>query len=112
MTRIEHDGFDSLRFLDSARTKNWLDDLAHVHHRNQVIVSATDERKVREKPNAVDPEFAGSRLGANNTVLTPDGDGAVHPRVIRKLIELRDVRERHVGTIPLPNDRPIAGPRA
>src|SRR5436190_470946 len=111
MTRVEDHGFDSRRFLDSARTKNWLDDLAHVHHRNQLVVSATEERKVCEKPNTVNPKFAGSRLGTDDTMLTPERDGPVHRCVIRKLVELRDVRKRHVGTISLPNDRPITGPR-
>src|SRR5437667_10597240 len=111
MTRVEHHGFDPLRFLNAARTKNWLDDLAHVHHRNELVVSATDQRKVCEKPNTVDPKFAGSSLGTDNAVFTPERDGPVYSCVIRELVELRDVRERHVGTVSLPNDCPIASPR-
>src|ERR1044071_6234577 len=108
MAGIEHNSLDPRCFLNSARTKNWLDDLAHVHHRNEVIVSAADKREIREKPNTVDPKFAGSRLGTDDTMLASKGDGPVHGTVIRKLVELGDVRKRDVGTIVLLNDCPVA----
>lgn len=70
---IEHHGLDLLRFLNSARAKNRLDDLADIHHRNQVIVAAAaEERKVREKSDTVDRKLAGSRLGTEDTTLAPE----------------------------------------
>ena len=72
MAGIEHHGLDLLRVMNSARAKNRLDDLADIHHRDQVIVAAAQERKVREKTNTVDRKLAGSRLGTDDTALAPE----------------------------------------
>ena len=108
MAGIEHHGLDLLRALNSARTEDRLDDLADIHHRDQVIVAAAQERKVREETNTVDREFARPRLGADDPALASEGDGAVDAGVIGKVVELRDVGERHVRAIPLADDRPVA----
>ena len=79
--------------MNSAGTKNRLDDLADIHHRNQVVIAAAQKRKVREETNAVDRKLARSRLGADDPALAPEGNGAADAGVFGKLVELRDVRE-------------------
>ena len=110
MTGIEDDGLDLLRIMNSAGTQNWLDDLADIHDRDQVLVAAAQKRKVRKKTNTVDRKLTRSRLGTDDAALAPERNSPADALVFRKLIELRDVRESHIRAIPLPDDRPVAGP--
>src|SRR5436190_22732853 len=109
MTGIEHHSFNPFCFWNPAGTKDGFDDLAHIHDRDEVVITATNERKVRKEPDAINPEFTRAGLGTNHAMLAAKGNGSINRGVIGKLIELGDIGEGYIRTIMFFYDRPISG---
>ena len=109
--RIEDHGFDLLRFLQATRAQNRLDDFAHVHRRDDGIVAIVRDWEVSEKSEAVYVNLARPDFGAQPAAVAVQRYAAAHPCVFGKLIKLRDVRERHIIAILLPDHRPFPAER-
>ena len=111
MTGIEHYSFNPFCFWNPAGTKDGLDDLAHVHHRDEVVITVAHKWKVRKESDAIDPEFTRAGLSTNHAMLAPKRNSSINRGIIGELIKLGDICKGHIRTIMLFYDRPIVGRR-
>ena len=96
MARIEHDGLDRLGASDTARPQDRLDDFDDIRGRDQIVAAIVENGKTGKEANTVNKKFAPTGLRADSALITLQGHTAVDPGIIRKLIELGNIRETDV----------------
>src|SRR5437868_4753223 len=86
MPGIKDYGFNLMPVRQSIRPHDWLDHFAHVHGRNQHVISFTQDWKIGNKTYAIDVKLGSAGLSANSTAVASQRDGVTHPGVFGKTV--------------------------